>query len=357
MEIKKKLKSLTGKTGGFSIWCSRNRKILIPALIIVLIAVPQFPVSSYLLRICTLIMLYASLAIALNLITGYTGQISLGHAMFFGIGAYTSALLVAKLGFNWFATLPVSMLLSAVVGLVVGVPALRLSGSYLAIVTMGFAEVMKMVFNNWTSVTNGVLGVKNIPRPEIFGFVFETSNGGMYYLILGIMLLISAFVYLLVNSKYGRAFRMIKEDPLAATSLGVNTTYYKVLAFVISAMLTSIVGSYYAHFQRFINASSFTFDTSILILSIVILGGMGTMRGMYLGAAVLIILPEALRSLEGLRFVIYGLCLVLMMRFRPQGLLGGEPKTPYRFPRGVVADKGSEKKESRERGGVTEDAA
>lgn len=339
MDIKKLFKNATENSGNISVWCSKNKKILLPALIILLIVFPQLPISPYILRIATLIMLYSSLAVALNLITGYTGQISLGHAMFFGIGAYTTALMVTKLGFNWFATIPFSILISAIVGLIVGLPSLRLSGSYLAIVTMGFAEVVKMIFNNWTPVTNGVLGVKNIPQPEIFGYILKTNNGGMYYLILAIMLLVSLFVYLLVNSKYGRAFRMIKEDSLAATVLGVNTTYYKVLAFVISAMLTSIVGSYYASFQRFINANSFTFDTSILILSIVILGGMGTMRGMYLGAAVLIILPEALRSMEGLRFVIYGLCLVLVMRFRPQGLLGGEPKVPYAFPKGVDVEK------------------
>jgi branched-chain amino acid transport system permease protein len=339
MEKKKFFKDSSKKKFSLAAWCNKNKLILLAVLVILLVIFPQLPISPYILRIATLVMLYSTLAVALNLISGYTGQISLGHAMFFGIGAYTTAIMVTKLGFSWFATIPFSILISAIVGLLVGLPSLRLSGSYLAIVTMGFAEVVKMVFNNWTPVTNGVLGVKNIPQPELFGIVLKTTNGGMYYLILVIMLLVSVFVYLLVNSKYGRAFRMIKGDPLAATVLGVNTTYYKVLAFVISAMLTSIVGSYYASFQRFINASSFTFDTSILILSIVVLGGMGTMRGMYLGAAVLIILPEALRSMEGLRFVIYGLCLVLVMRFRPQGLLGGEPKVPYAFPKGVDATK------------------
>ena len=339
MEKKKLFKDLSEKKLNIAAWCIKYKFILLPALIVFLVIFPQLPISPYVLRIATLIMLYSSLALALNIITGYTGQISLGHAMFFGIGAYATALMVTKLGFSWLATIPFSMLISGIIGLVVGLPSLRLSGSYLAIVTMGFAEVVKMVFNNWTPVTNGVLGVKNIPQPVIFGLTLKTNNGGMYYLILAIMLLVSVFVYLLVNSKYGRAFRMIKGDPLAATVLGVNTTYYKVLAFVISAMLTSVVGSYYASFQRFINANSFTFDTSILILSIVILGGMGTMRGMYLGAAVLIILPEALRAMEGLRFVIYGLCLIAVMRFRPQGLLGGEPKTPYSFPKGVNAEK------------------
>ncbi len=339
MEKKKFFKKSSETKFSPAVWLEKNKRILLPALIVLLIIFPQLPISPYVLRIATLVLLYSSLAVALNIISGYTGQISLGHAMFFGIGAYTTALMVTKLGFSWFATIPFSILISAIVGLVVGLPSLRLSGSYLAIVTMGFAEVIKMVFNNWTPVTNGVLGVKNIPQPEIFGFVLKTNNGGMYYLILAIMLLISVFTYLLVNSKYGRAFRMIKEDSLAATVLGVNTTYYKVLAFVISAMLTSVVGSYYASFQRFINANSFTFDTSILILSIVVLGGMGTIRGMYLGAAVLVILPEALRSMEGLRFVMYGLCLVLVMRFRPQGLLGGEPKVPYAFPKGVDVTK------------------
>lgn len=316
-------------------------KFSVPMIVLAIALTAAFPLldmPSYVNRIVILIMIYATLALGLNLPTGYTGQVSLGNSGFFAIGAYTSALLVTDAGWGFFAALPCAALLAGAAGLLVGLPSLRLSGSYLSIVTLGFAEIVKMIATNWESVTNGPMGVKNIPRPFLFGIELSLRNHGAYYLIFAILLLTTLACYLIVNSKIGRAFIAIKEDELAATMMGVNTVNYKVLAFVLSAMISGVGGAFYAHFMRYIDPNSFTFDTSILILSIVILGGMGTLRGMFVGALLLVSFPELLRFLEQYRFVFYGLVLVLMMRFRPQGLLGWQSRLPYKFPPGVSPD-------------------
>jgi branched-chain amino acid transport system permease protein len=316
-------------------FCVRHGAALIALLVLLCLALPLVPMPSYIKRIFILIMVYGTLAMGLNLPTGYTGQVSLGNSAFFAIGAYTSALLVTKAGFGFFSALPFAALLAGVFGLLVGLPSLRLSGSYLSIVTLGFAEIVRMVLTNWHSVTNGPMGVKNIPRPFLWGLELSLRNNGAYYLIFAILFFTTLLSYLVVRSKTGRAFIAIKEDELAATMMGIRTVYYKVLAFVLSAGISGVAGAFYAHFMRYIDPNSFTFDTSILILSIVILGGMGTLRGMYLGAILLVSFPEVLRFLDQYRFVFYGLVLVLMMHFRPQGVLGWQSKVPCRFPKGV----------------------
>ncbi|GHS85846.1 branched-chain amino acid ABC transporter [Synergistales bacterium] len=314
---------------------ARRRLSVIALLVLLLLTLPLIDTPSYVKRIYVLIMIYGTLALGLNLPTGYTGQVSLGNAAFFAIGAYTSALLVTKAGFGFFTALPFAALLAAAAGLTVGLPSLRLSGSYLSIVTLGFAEIVRMILANWQTVTNGPMGVKNIPRPFFFGIELSLRNNGAYYLILIVLLFTALLCYVVVRSKIGRAFVAIKEDEMAATMMGIKTVYYKVLAFVLSAAISGVAGAFYAHFMRYIDPNSFTFDTSILILSIVILGGMGTLRGMYVGAILLVSFPEVLRFLDRYRFVFYGLVLVLMMRFRPQGILGWQSKVPYRFPNGV----------------------
>ncbi|WRS27516.1 branched-chain amino acid ABC transporter permease [Oscillospiraceae bacterium MB08-C2-2] len=335
MMNKKETSTSTGFFGSFNTIGLKYGKWLLCAGIVLILILPQLGLSPYIMRIMTMIMVYATLAMGLNLPTGYTGQVSLGNAAFFSIGAYTCAVLVTKTGMNFFFALPCAALVAGVAGFLLGLPSLRLSGSYLSIVTLGFAEIVRMVVTNWDSVTNGPMGIKNIPRPRLFGIELSTANGGTYYLIFVILLLVSLACYAIVNSKIGRAFMAIKEDELAATMMGVSTIYYKVLAFTLSAVISGLAGGFYAHFMRYIDPNSFTFDTSILILSIVILGGMGTMRGMFLGAALLVAFPEVLRFMEQYRFVFYGLILVVMMRFRPQGVLGWQSKNPYKFPRGV----------------------
>jgi len=311
-------------------------KWFIAAYVLILVSLPIAGLSPLYMRVAIMIMIYATLALALNLPTGYTGQVSLGHAAFFSIGAYTCTIVVTRLEVSFFVGLFAAAIVAGLAGLLLGLPSLRLSGAYLSIVTLGFAEITRMVAMEWESMTNGPMGIRDIPRPVIFGFELTNSNGGQYYLMLAIMVLVSIACYTIINSKIGRAFTAIREDELAATMMGIYTIYYKVLAFTLSAVISGLVGGFFAHFMRFIDPNSFTFDTSILILSIVIFGGMGTMRGMFVGALLLIAFPEALRFLDQYRFVFYGLILVLMMHFRPQGLLGWQSTLPYRMPKGVT---------------------
>lgn len=304
-------------------------------LTVVLLAVPFMGFSSYLMRILIMIGIYAMLGIGLNILTGYTGLVSLGHAGFFAIGAYTASLLMLRLNVPFVAAMLIAACVTGLVGLLVGLPSLRLTGSYLTIVTLGFGEIVKMIIVNWDSLTNGTLGLKNIPKPSFFGVEMTLSNHGLYYTMLMLVFLVTIACVAIIRSNTGRAFQAIKEDEMAATMMGIRTVRYKLLSFVISAFITGIAGSFYATLVGFIDANSFTFDVSVLIISVVIVGGMGTMRGMFLGAALLIAFPEVSRALMEYRFVVYGLLLVLMMRFRPQGLLGWKSQMPYKLSKRV----------------------
>ena len=300
---------------------------------LILLGLPFMGFSQYIMRIFIMIGIYSMLALGLNILTGYTGLVSLGHAGFYAIGAYTASLLSLKLGANFFVAAIGGAMMAAICGLLVSLPTLRLKGTYLSIVTLGFGEIVKMILINWDKVTNGTLGLKSIPRPSIFGLKLTLANNGMYYLMLVLVALITLLCVLLIKSKIGRAFMSIKEDELAAIMMGIKTTRYKALAFAISAFITGITGAFYASMIGFIEPNSFTFDISTLIISIVIFGGMGTIRGMFLGSAILIAFPEAFRFLMDYRFVVYGLVLVLMMRFRPQGMLGWKSQMPYKLPK------------------------
>ena len=306
------------------------RFILGPLFLGLLISLPFFGLNSFHLRTIIIIGIFIILALGLNILIGYTGLVSLGHAGFFAIGAYTSVILMMRFDVRFLISLLAGAAISGVVGLLLGIPSLRLSGSYLTIVTLGFGEVVRLVIMSWTTVTNGTLGIMGIPRPNFFGMELNLANNGFYYLTLITVLTVTLACYLLVNSKIGRAFRAIKEDEVAAGMMGIKTTHYKVLAFVVSAFITGIAGAIYAPILGFMDQNTFDFDVSILILSIVIVGGMGTLRGMFLGAILLISFPEMARFLMNWRFVVYGLLLIVMMRFRPNGLLGWQSRLPYR---------------------------
>lgn len=309
-------------------------KIPVAAVVaVILLGLPFLGFTQYVMRIIIMIGIYSMLALGLNILVGYTGQVSLGHAGFYAIGAYTASLLCLKLGANFIVASLGGAALAALCGLLLGLPTLRLKGTYLSIVTLGFGEIVKMITTNWDPVTNGTLGLKNIPRPSIFGLQLTLANNGLYYLMLALVCLVTLICILLIKSKIGRAFMSIKEDELAATMMGIKTTRYKILAFVVSAFITGIVGAFYAGVIGFIEPNSFTFDVSTLIISIVILGGMGTIRGMFLGAAILISFPEIFRFFMDYRFVVYGLILIVMMRFRPQGVLGWKSQMPYKLPK------------------------
>lgn len=302
-----------------------------------LLAVPAFGFSQYLMRIFIMIGIYSILGMGLNILTGYTGLVSLGHAGFFAIGAYTSSLLMLRFNVPFLAAMICAACLTGAVGLLLGLPSLRLTGSYLTIVTLGFGEIVKMIIVNWDVVTNGTLGLKNIPKPSFFGVSMTLANHGLYYMMLVLVFLVGVASMAIIRSNTGRAFQAIKEDEMAATMMGIHTMRYKVLSFVVSAFITGIAGAFYATLVGFIDANSFTFDVSTLIISVVIVGGMGTMRGMFLGAALLVAFPEVSRSLMEYRFVVYGLLLVVMMRFRPQGLLGWKSQMPYKLSKQAKA--------------------
>lgn len=305
------------------------KPILIGLVIIGLFLVPFVNSNSYYLNIINKVLIYIIMALGLNILVGYTGLVSLGQAGFVAIGAYTTTILMTKLDMNFFIATFIALAVAAAFGLLLGLPTLRLIGPYLTIVTLGFGEIIRTIIIVWDSVTNGPLGIRNIPRPRLFGVELTMSNGGLYLLTLTSMLLVMIFSHQLYKSKTGRAMRAIKQDHTASIMMGINTTYYKTLSFVIAAIISALVGSIYATQLGYIDQNTFTFDMSTMILSIVILGGMGTIRGMVLGSLVLVVLPELSRSLMDYRFVLYGLVLVLMMRFRPQGLLGWRDPSPY----------------------------
>lgn len=312
-----------------------NKIIGIIAVIALIIFIPKSGLSTYLIRIMTMICLYSILALSLNLLTGYTGLVSIGHSAFCAIGGYTSSLLSLYLGLPWFITAIFAMIMAGLVGLLVAAPTSRLSGSYLTIATLGFGEIVKMVALNWQSLTGGPLGVNHIERPVFFGITLTTFNGGFFYLIVILTFLVTLAIYRIVHSKMGRAFMAIRDDSLVATLMGVDVSKYKMKSFVIAASIAGLAGAFYVHFVRFLDPNTFNFDISIIIISIVILGGSGSIPGMFLGSVLLISFPEILRFASEFRFIIYGLILVLMMRFKPSGFLGGHTSKPYKMPKGV----------------------
>lgn len=310
---------------------SKYRYLAGALVIAALLAVPLLGLSSFMMRTLIMIGIFTMLALGLNLVTGYAGQVSLGHAGFFAIGAYTYVLMKIHLDANFIVAMLCGAIIAAACGFLLGLPTLRLSGPYLAIVTLGFGEIVRMVIINWRSLTRGPLGIGGIPAPQLGEVGFTLHNHGFYYTMLILVGLTTLACYMIVNSKTGRAFLAIKQDEIAATMMGIRITRFKVLAFVLSAFITGAAGAFYAPIIGFIDHNTFTFDISVLILSIVIVGGMGTLRGMFLGAILIISFPEVARWLMEYRFVVYGLLLILMMRFRPQGLLGWKSRLPYKM--------------------------
>ncbi|MFA5876825.1 MAG: branched-chain amino acid ABC transporter permease [Candidatus Paceibacterota bacterium] len=282
----------------------------------------------YIFHLAILFSLFAIFAIALDLVAGYTGLISVCHAAFYGIGAYTTALLVQSVGLNFFFALLIGMLLTGIVALILGLVFSKFKGDYYVLGTLGFTYIAYTVFINWQSVTNGPLGVPGIPRPEIFGLSFSNSWSFLILsaIFVGVVYALARFV---VSSSFGRVLRAIREDEEAIAIFGYRTSAFKLLIFIISAMSAALGGGLLASYLTYIDPGTFGITESIFVLSIVILGGLGSLRGPVVGALILVLLPEALRFVgfspdiaAQMRVLIYGLLLVIMMRYRPQGLLG-----------------------------------
>ena len=276
--------------------------------------------SAYLLHLSILGGIYIILAISLNLIVGYAGQVSLGHAAFYGIGAYISALTSLLWHFPFPLAALSAILFTGACGLLLGLPTLRLKEDYLAIVTLGFGVIMDLVFLN-LEITGGPDGLPGIPSPSFLGLSFR-SPGLYLFLTLLAVLLTLGLTYRLVHSYHGRALRAIRDHEVTAQVMGINTPAYKVAIFTLAAALAGLAGSLYAHYITFINPESFGLHTSILILCMVVLGGMGSIAGAVVGALALTLLPEMLRQFKAYQDLIYGALLVGLLIWRPQGLLG-----------------------------------
>jgi branched-chain amino acid transport system permease protein len=282
----------------------------------------------YILHIFILICIFSILAISLDLLIGHTGLLSLAHASFFGIGAYASALLAIHFNISFSISVLAAAALAGIASLLVSLPSLRLADDYFVIATFGLQMILFAVFNNWMAVTHGPLGLAGIPHPTLFGL---TIGNPLQYSLLALLLATFSYVVviLITNSPFGRVLHAVREDELFAQSLGKNIVRAKVTVCGVSAALAALAGGAYAHYVTFIDPTSFTVMESILIISMVIIGGAGNIWGPIVGAVFLVILPEVLRfvGLPGstganLRQIIYGGLLVIMMIFRPRGLFG-----------------------------------
>ncbi|MDV2494905.1 MAG: branched-chain amino acid ABC transporter permease [bacterium] len=300
-----------------------TRRQLVLAVACAMVLVGPLLLGGYPLRVAITIMLYMVLALGLNIIPGFCGLLDLGFVGFYGIGAYTAGLLILKLGFSFWLVLPLAALHGAIWGILLGAPTLRLTGDYFAIVTFGFSEIVVLIITNWVSLTRGPMGLPGIAPPSLFGYTFD-SETPYYYTIFGLVVLTVILCRRLADSRLGRAFFAIREDEVAAAHCGIPIIQTKVIAFAISASLGAVGGAFFAAWFTFISPNMFKFWESVFILCMIVLGGMGSIPGTMLGATILILLQETLRPFGVLRYVIFGALLVLMMRFRPAGLLAVE---------------------------------
>ena len=286
-----------------------------------LLIVP-FIFPDYYLDVLILGGIYALLAVGLNVLVGFTGLLNLGFAAFYAIGAYTYALLNTRLGVGFWPSLPLSAVAATMAGLLLAVPALRLRGDYLAIVTLGFGEIVRLVLNNWDSLTNGPNGITGIAGPTLLGFSLGRLQD-LYYLVFAFLGLSIVIVRRVKYSRIGRAWLAIRENEIAASCMGIDATRYKVYAFAFGTFWAGLAGTLFAAKMRFVSPESFTFMESVLMISMVILGGIGSVFGAVIGAFVLVILPEVLRDVQTYRMLLVGIGLVVLMLYRPQGLFSG----------------------------------
>ncbi|MDG4562752.1 MAG: high-affinity branched-chain amino acid ABC transporter permease LivM [Candidatus Competibacter sp.] len=319
----------------------RYRTLLWLLLLIAAVIWP-FTASRGAVDVMTLALIYVMLGLGLNIVVGFAGLLVLGYAAFYAVGAYTYALLAQHYGLSFWLSLPVAGVLAALTGFLLGLPVLRLRGDYLAIVTLGFGEITRLLLNNLNVLTGGPDGIGNIPRPTLFGLEFgrRASEGNatfheffgidysgehavifLYLLGLALVMLILFVINRLQRMPLGRAWEALREDEIACRSLGLNPTVIKLSALTLSAAFAGLAGAFFAARQGYINPESFTFIESAMVLAIVVLGGMGSQLGVMLAAIAITALPELAREFNEYRMLAFGLVMVLMMIWRPQGLV------------------------------------
>jgi branched-chain amino acid transport system permease protein len=314
----------------------RHRHLLLGLVLVALVGF-GLVADEYLLDVAVLVGIYSILGLGLGIVIGQAGLLDLGYIAFYAIGAYWTALVSTHFGVSFWLLLPTGAALAAVFGIVLGYPTLRLSGDYLAIVTLGFGEIIRITLNNWRGLTNGPMGIMNIPHPRLpvpggGMFDFGLNLQAYYFLILALDVLAVMVVVRLVHSRVGLAWTAIREDDLAAGAMGVNVRRAKLLAFALGASFAGAAGSFFAGRAGFVSPESFTFVESILVVCIVVIGGSASIPGIIVGAVVFIGLPELLREAARFRMLAFGLAMVGIVYARPQGILGrvwvGEPAKP-----------------------------
>jgi branched-chain amino acid transport system permease protein len=325
-----------------------------PALALAAIATPiVFSSDRYLLDLGILVLTYVMLGWGLNVVVGLAGLLDLGYVAFYAVGAYSYALIATYFGWSFWACLPLAGLFAACWGVALGFPVLRLRGDYLAIVTLAFGEIIRIVIINWQSLTNGPNGISGIPRPSFFGLPFNDGPGGfaatfglefspvhriifLFYVILALALLTNFITVRLRRMPIGRAWEALREDEIACRSLGINTTNTKLTAFAIGAMFGGFAGSFFATRQGFISPESFVFMESALVLAIVVLGGMGSQLGVAIAALVMIGGFELFREFAQFRMVVFGGAMVAIMVWRPRGLIATRVPSVFLHQRKII---------------------
>jgi len=309
-------------------------KFYLPALIVISVFALVFPFifSMYQTNIMITGLIYVMLGLGLNIVVGLAGLLDLGYVAFYAVGAYSYALLNHHFGIGFWAALPIGAGVGVLFGILLGFPVLRLRGDYLAIVTLGFGEIIRLILENWNEFSFGPSGIANIPRPSLFSIQLSLQNATIY--IYYLMILLVLFTIFVVNrlqdSRIGRAWIALREDEVACEAMGVDRRKTKLTAFALGATWAGMAGVIFAAKTTFINPASFTIWESIIILCIVVLGGMGSIIGVIVGALILILLPEYLRAFSEYRMLIFGGMLVLMMVFRPGGIVSDVRRT-YKF--------------------------
>jgi branched-chain amino acid transport system permease protein len=298
---------------------SRTQRIVLVAGLVLYAILPQF-LKSYGIYLMTLLCVYLMAAFGLNLIVGYAGQMSIGQAAFYGIGAYVAAILMTKLGVSFWFALPIAAISCFVVGLALGFPALRVQHHYLAFATLGFNVLVFLVMRNEEALTGGTFGISNIPRPTLFGYSLDGALPFFYFAFVSVILL-AAVLWWLLRSPWGRAFAALRDNPIRAESTGVNITAYTLLAFAIGAACAGIGGVYLAALVNFIEPGQFHLSVSLMMLLAVIVGGSGRFFGPVLGSIVVVLLPEWLRFLQDWYLAIFGFSVIVLLVYLPGGLL------------------------------------
>ncbi len=317
-----------------------NIKRILYGILAVFVLVYPFAFSLYQTNIMITALIYVMLALGLNIVIGLGGMLHLGYIAFYAVGAYTYGILNRFFGLGFWAALPLGAILAVVAGILLAVPVLRLRGDYLAIVTLGFAEIVRIVINNTAPLTGGPQGIGGIPRPGFFGIQMnlQAATTYTYFILVAVVLLTIFVVWRFENSRLGRALVAMGEDDIAAEAMGIDLTRTKVIAFALGSLWAGLGGVIFASRTTFINPASFTVWQSVIVLCCVVLGGMGSIPGAIVGALGLILIPEYLRAFSDYRMLMFGAILIVMMVFRPDGLIRKKRKA-YTFD--VEAEEGS----------------